>query len=131
VSALAVNGPTAVVDLMGMSQTIGAPYLQQYFAGARRDDPKHPDHRRPNADLTSTAGGIFAGNITGNLAFTRSGTSITLFTGAQRLYRRHDRSWRRLAIGAIRARSSTRPTSRCNTEPLVCRTVAQGVRNRP
>jgi len=82
VSALAVNGPTAVVDLMGNESNDRRPTSSNILpgqGGTIRSTPITAPQRR---FLTSTAGGIFAGNITGNLAFTRSGTSITLFTGA-------------------------------------------------
>jgi autotransporter-associated beta strand protein len=82
VSSLIVNGAASVVDLKGFNQVVGA--LQNNdglnaFAGGGTVT----NTSGTAALLTSTGGGTFSGQITGNLAFTRAGNNTTLLTAPQ------------------------------------------------
>jgi len=79
-SALFVNSPDSVVDLLGQDQAIGTLGSINFLPGA---GGTVTNSAAPLARLTSAAAGSFGGSLTGNLAFTRSGGGTTLLTSAQ------------------------------------------------
>ncbi|QOV90168.1 autotransporter-associated beta strand repeat-containing protein [Humisphaera borealis] len=81
VSALSINGAAALVDLKNNSQTFGLIQNVNPIAG---NAGTITNSGGSIVTLTSAtgAGSTFAGQINGNLAFTRSGNSTTTLTGA-------------------------------------------------
>jgi autotransporter-associated beta strand protein len=76
-SSLALHGTAAVVNLNGFSQAVGALTSTNPIAGMGGTVTS-----ATAANLTSTGGGTFAGNIGGALSFTRAGGTATLLTNA-------------------------------------------------
>ena len=76
---LYLNGPDAVVDLLGYHQAVGVLANNNALPGT---GGTVTNSGGSPAVLTSIAGGTFAGALTGNLAFTRSGNNTTLLTSA-------------------------------------------------
>ena len=80
-SALFVNTPDSVVDLLGQDQAIGTLGSVNFLPGAGGTVTNSSSG--PVARLTSAAAGNFGGTLSGNLAFTRSGSGTTLLTSPQ------------------------------------------------
>ncbi len=77
IGALNINGTSAVVDLNGQNQAVGALSSVNFFPGMGGTVTS-----TAAATLTSTAAGNFGGVIGGALSFTRAGTGTTLLTNA-------------------------------------------------
>ena len=80
-SALFVNTSDSLVDLMGQDQAIGTLGSANFLPGAGGTVTNSATG--PVVRLTSAAAGSFGGSLTGNLAFTRSGSGTTLLTSPQ------------------------------------------------
>ena len=80
-SALFVNTSDSVVDLLGQDQAIGTLGSVNFLPGAGGTVTNSVSG--PVVRLTSAGAGNFGGSLTGNLAFTRSGSGTTLLTSAQ------------------------------------------------
>ena len=80
-SALFVNTSDSLVDLMGQDQAIGTLGSVNFLPGAGGTVTNSATG--PVVRLTSAAAGSFGGSLTGNLAFTRSGSGTTLLTSPQ------------------------------------------------
>lgn len=78
VSQVNLNGTTAVLDLMGQNQVIGALTSINPLPG----NGGTVQNSGGAATLTSTGGGTFSGTITDPIAFTRAGNNTTLLTNA-------------------------------------------------
>ncbi len=79
-SALTINGgPTTKLDLKNKNQAFGAIATTNILPG---QTGSITNSGGSIVTLTSTGGGNFGGTITGNIAFTRSGTTTTLLTSA-------------------------------------------------
>ena len=79
VQTLYLNGPDAVVDLLGYPQAVGVLANNNALPGT---GGTVTNSGGSPAVLTSNSGGTFAGALTGNLGFTRSGNNVTLLTSA-------------------------------------------------
>jgi MYXO-CTERM domain-containing protein len=80
-SALFVNTTDSLVDLLGQDQAIGTLGSVNFLPGAGGTVTNSATG--PVVRLTSAAAGNFGGTLSGNLAFTRSGSGTTLLTGPQ------------------------------------------------
>jgi len=80
-SALFLNTSDSVVDLRGQDQAIGTLGSVNFLPGAGGTVTNSATGAVVR--LTSAAAGSFGGSLTGNLAFTRSGSGTTLLTSAQ------------------------------------------------
>jgi autotransporter-associated beta strand protein len=79
VSALTVNGVSAIVDLKNHNQAVGALASTNPLPG---ESGTVTNTGGSVVTLTSTGGGTFSGAINGNIAFTRAGNNTTLLTSA-------------------------------------------------
>jgi len=80
-SALFVNTTDSLVDLLGQDQAIGTLGSVNFLPGAGGTVTNSATG--PVVRLTSAAAGNFGGTLSGNLAFTRSGSGTTLLTSPQ------------------------------------------------
>jgi len=80
-SALFVNTTDSLVDLLGQDQAVGTLGSVNFLPGAGGTVTNSAGG--PVVRLTSAAAGNFGGSLTGNLAFTRSGSGTTLLTSPQ------------------------------------------------
>jgi autotransporter-associated beta strand protein len=78
VSQVNLNGTNAVLDLMGRNQAIGALTSVNPLPG----NGGTVQNTGAAATLTNIGTGTFSGSITGNISFTRAGSSTTTLTNA-------------------------------------------------
>jgi autotransporter-associated beta strand protein len=83
VSALSVNGLDAVVNLSNQAQAFGTLNSVNPLAGQGGTITNSGGSVVAFTTSTQAASGTFAGAITGNLAFTKSGANTLALTGAQ------------------------------------------------